>query len=80
MTQPDDERAPRPAAHNTDTPPQPRNNIDGDALLHPITFFVRAGERREILRALRAIDADRVRALRRALGMPCIREEGGNEQ
>lgn len=49
---------PVPAPH---APPAERD------LPYPLTFFLRAGERRRVLRVLRALDADRSRALVKAL-------------
>ncbi|MEQ8770299.1 MAG: hypothetical protein RIB60_07300 [Phycisphaerales bacterium] len=57
----------------THTTPQPAP--DPGTLPSAVTFFLSAEERREVLRALRAIDRDRVKALRRALGLAC--EPGG---
>lgn len=51
--------------HNS-TPAAPPDVRD---LPHPITFFVSGRERRQILRALRRIDGNRVCALRHALGL-----------
>jgi|GEM_PF-2211936 len=53
----------RPPATPPATPPDVRD------LPHPITFFVSGRDRRQILRALRRIDGNRVFALRRALGL-----------
>ena len=49
------------------TPPAPPPDVRD--LPHPITFFVSGRDRRQILRALRRIDGNRVFALRRALGL-----------
>ena len=53
------------------TPPvtPPAMPPDVRDLPHPITFFVSGRDRRQILRALRRIDGNRVFALRRALGL-----------
>ncbi|MFG0241877.1 MAG: hypothetical protein ACF8R9_03725 [Phycisphaerales bacterium JB054] len=53
----------RPPGTPPATPPDVRD------LPHPITFFVSGRDRRQILRALRRIDGNRVFALRRALGL-----------
>lgn len=56
-----------------DAPPAPATAPapppDMRDLPHPITFFVSGRDRRQILRALRRIDGNRVFALRRALGL-----------
>lgn len=51
------------------SPPTPATPPDVRDLPHPITFFVSGRDRRQILRALRRIDGNRVFALRRALGL-----------
>lgn len=51
------------------SPPPPATPPDVRDLPHPITFFVSGRDRRQILRALRRIDGNRVFALRRALGL-----------
>ncbi|QKK09902.1 MAG: hypothetical protein HND58_18260 [Planctomycetota bacterium] len=51
------------------SPPTPATPPDVRDLPHPITFFVTGRDRRQILRALRRIDGNRVFALRRALGL-----------
>lgn len=42
---------------------------EGDEAPHALTIFLRAGERREVVRALRALHADRATAVRMALGL-----------
>ncbi len=49
--------------------PRPGKARPAGELAHALTFFVSREERRAIVRALRAIDADRVRALKRVLGI-----------
>ena len=57
----------RPPATPPVTPPAMPPDVRD--LPHPITFFVSGRDRRQILRALRRIDGNRVFALRRALGL-----------
>jgi len=52
-----------PAKRSTGAPPKPAPPPDPDTLPHPVTFFLTRAERRRVLRALRAIHADRRRAL-----------------
>ena len=47
-----------------------------DDLPYAVTFFLTAGERREVLHKLRALDADRVTALKKALGVS-VHGKGG---
>jgi len=53
----------RPRRRSTAPAPMPAR----DALPSPVTFFLTAGERRRALGALRRLDADRARALCKAL-------------
>ncbi len=41
-----------------------------DTLPHPVTFFLRDGERREVLSRLQRISCNRTQALLKALGVP----------
>jgi len=50
-------------------PPKPAPPPNPDDLPHPVTFFLTAGERRRVLRALRTIHADRAAALLKALSI-----------
>lgn len=50
-------------------PPKPAPPPNPDDLPHPVTFFLKAGERRRVLRALRAIHTDRAAALLKALNI-----------
>ena len=47
--------------------PRPRAAPSVDSLPHPVTFFLSAGERKRVLRALKRLDRDRARALRVAV-------------
>lgn len=48
--------------------PPPRPAPDADRLPHALTFFLTAGQRRRVVRALKRHGADRATALVRALG------------
>ena len=56
-------RKPRPVR------PPDRDPIDTRDFPHPLTIFLSARDRSRALRALRRIDGDRARALKRALGL-----------
>lgn len=57
------------ASGSVGKPAGPAEAPDVRDLMHPVTFFVTGRERRQILRALRRLDGDRVFALKRALGL-----------
>ncbi len=58
------------------TKPMPAPNPD--TLPSAVTFFLTAGQRREVVRALRAIDRDRARALLLALGIKRDSDRGSD--
>jgi len=55
----------------------PQSPPDPGTLPRPLTFFLDADERRDVLRALKSHHADRARALLLSLGLPVSSDAKG---
>lgn len=65
-----------PAAQQSDAPGRPAEPNDTP---YPLTFFLRARQRVRVLAALRPLDADRARALLKALGLDSAELENNRD-